>query len=109
MEQSKSLGEKYIDVARTTYTSVDALLEKQIDNYWNVDGDKALSDAWTGFTRFVLLKERPAEGYTWSGGRLTRKQTTSRPDDAWPDMWKFMSDTAKKGCKTKMGYRETKA
>ena len=36
----------------------------------------------------------------------TRKQTTSRPDDVWPDMWKFMADAAKK--RAKMGYRETK-
>ena len=28
-------------------------------------------------------------GYTWSGRRLTRKQTTSRPDNVWPDMWKI--------------------
>ena len=27
--------------------------------------------------------------------RLTRKQTTSRPDDVWPDMWKFVSDAVK--------------
>ena len=25
-----------------------------------------MSDAWTGFTRAVLLSERPPEGYTWS-------------------------------------------
>ena len=28
--------------------------------------------------------------------RLTRKHTTSRPDNVWPDMWKHMSDAAKK-------------
>ena len=25
------------------------------------------------------LKEKPPDGYTWSGERLTRKQKTSRP------------------------------
>ena len=70
------------------------MLEKQIEDYWNVDGENELSDAWTGFTRFVLLKERPPE---WVGvRRLPRIQKTSRPDDVWPDMWKFMSDAAKK-------------
>ena len=68
------------------------MLEKQIEDYWNVDGEKDLLDAWTGFTRFVLLKEKPPEGYAWSGERLTRKQKTSRPDDVWPDMQKFMSE-----------------
>ena len=64
-----------------------------------MEEERELSDAWTGFTRFVLLKERPPEGYTWSGRRLTRKQTTSRPDDVWPDMWKLMSYAAKKKAK----------
>ena len=71
--------------------------------------EKELSDAWTGFTRFVLLKARPPEGHTWSGRRLTRKTKNSRLDHVWPDMWQCMSGAAKKKAKTKMGYRETKA
>ena len=83
---------KYIHVARTK-------LEKHIEDYWK-DGDRELSDAWTGFTRFILLrKEWPSEGNTWCGWRLTSKQSTSRPDDIWPDMWKHMSDAAKKNAK----------
>ena len=31
-----------------------------------MDGDRELSDAWTGFTWFTILNERPPEGYTWS-------------------------------------------
>ena len=53
--------------------------EKLIDDYWNVDGNRELSDEWTGFTRFVLLNERPPDGYIWSGRRLTRKHTTPGP------------------------------
>ena len=33
------------------------------------------------------------------GGRLTRKQITSRPNDVWLDMWKHMSDAAKSKAK----------
>ena len=29
------------------------MLEKNVDDYWNVDGDRELSDAWTGFTKFT--------------------------------------------------------
>ena len=65
---------KYIDVTRTTHTSLDVLMEKLIEDYWNVDGERELSDAWTSFTRFILLNERPPDGCTWSGGRLTRKK-----------------------------------
>ena len=80
-------------------SSLDVLMEKHIEDYLNVNEERELSDAWTGFTRFVLLNERPPDGYTWSGERLTRKQTTSRPDDVWPDMWTHMSDAAKKKAK----------
>ena len=106
-EDSFPFPSKYIDVTRTTYTSLYVLLEKHIEDYWNVDGEKELSDAWTGFPRFILLNDKPPDGYTWSGVRLTRKQTTSRPDKVWPDMWKHMSDAAKKQSKAKLDHRET--
>ena len=99
---------KYFDVTRTTHTSLDFLLEKHIDDYWNVDGERELSDSWTGFTRFILLNQRPLDGYTWSGWRLTRKQTTSRPDNVWPDMWKRMSDAAKSKAKQKWAIEKPK-
>ena len=70
--------------------------EKHIEDYWNVDGDRELSDTWTGFTRFIFLNEKPLDGCTWSGKRLTRKQTTSRPDNVWPEMWKHVSDASKR-------------
>ena len=61
--------------------------ERRIDDYWNTNGSRDLSDSWTGFTQFTLLEEKPPEGYMWSGVRLTRKQLTSRPDHLWPELW----------------------
>ena len=84
------------------------MLEKNKEDYWNVDGERELSDAWTGFTRFILLNEGPPDGYTWSGRRLTRKQTTSRPDDVWPDMWTHVSDAAKKIAKQRWAVEKPK-
>ena len=52
-EESFLVPMKYIDVNRTTHTSLDVLSEKHIDDHWNVDGERELSDAWTGFTRFI--------------------------------------------------------
>ena len=63
---------KYIDVTRTTCTNLDVKLEKRIDDFWNIDGSRDLSDPWTGFTQFTLLEEKPPEGYMWSGRRFTR-------------------------------------
>ena len=68
--------------------------EKRIDDYWNIDGSRNLSDPWTGFTQFTLLEEKPPEGYMWSGERLTTK-LTSRPDHLWPESWKTMGNNAK--------------
>ena len=47
----------------TTYTetSLDVMLEKHIEDYWNVDVDRELSDTWTGFTRFILWNEKPPD------------------------------------------------
>ena len=87
-EESFPIPLKYIDVSRTTCTNLDVKQEKRIDDYWNVDGSRDLSDYWTGFTRFILLEEKPPDGYLWSGERLTREQLTSRPDQLWPEIWK---------------------
>ena len=90
-EESFPIPLKYIDVTGTTHTNLDVKQEKRIDDYWNIDG----SDPWTGFTQFTLLDEIAPDGYMWSGGRLTRKQLTSRPDHLWPELWKSMGKNAK--------------
>ena len=74
-EESFPLPLKYIDVTRTTDTT---------------------------------LHVRPPDGDTWSGVRLTRKQTTSRPDNVWPDMWKHMSDASKRKEKQKWTIEKPK-
>ena len=53
---------------------MDVKQEKHIDDYWNIDGSRDLSDPGTGFTQFTLLEEKPPNGYLWSGERFTRKQ-----------------------------------
>ena len=94
-EESFLIPLKYIDVSRTTHTNFDVKQEKRIDDYWNTDGPRDLSDLWTAFTQFILLEEKPPDGYMWSGERLTRKQLTSRPDHLWPELWKSMGKHAK--------------
>ena len=65
-------------MARKTKTSLDVLQEATIDDYWNMDGDKSLSEPWIGVTRFALLNKNPPERYIWVLGRLTKKQVTAR-------------------------------
>ena len=97
-EESLPIPLKYIDVTRNTQTNLDVKQEKRIDDYCNIDGSRDLSDPWTGFTQFTSLdeKKKTLDGYMWSGGRLTRKQLTSRPDHLWPELWKSMGKHAKR-------------
>ena len=86
---------KYMDVSRTTHTKLDVMQESRIDDYWNIDGSRDLSDSRTGFTQFTLLEEKPPDGSLWSGRRLTRKQLTSSPDHLWPEFWTKLERNAK--------------
>ena len=79
-EESFPIPLKYIDVSRTTRSNLDVMQERRIDDYWNIDGSRDLSDSWTGFTHFTLLEEKLPEGKMWSGERLTKRQATSRPE-----------------------------
>ena len=65
-EESFTIPLKYIDVSRTTHTNLDVMQERCIDDYWNIDGSRDLSDPWTGFTEFTLLGEKPPNGFMWS-------------------------------------------
>ena len=94
-EESFPIPLKYIDVSRTTRTNLDVKQERFVDDCWNIDGSRDLSDSWIGFTQFTLLEEKPSDGHMWSGERLTRKQLTSRPDHLWPELWGKMGMNAK--------------
>ena len=49
---------EYIDVTGSTHTDRDVMQEKKIDDCWNVDSSRHLSDSWKGFTKIILLKEK---------------------------------------------------
>ena len=67
-EESFPIPLKYIDVSRTTRTNMDVMQERRIDDCWNIDGSRDLSDSWTGFTQFSLFEEQTPDGYMWSEG-----------------------------------------
>ena len=52
---------KYIDVTRATFRNLDVLQEKRLDDCWNVDANRSLSDPWNQYTKFTLLKENPIQ------------------------------------------------
>ena len=82
-EESLPILLKYIDVTRTTHTSLDVLLEKHIEDYGNSDEDREMSDASTGFTRlFGWMKGHltdahgPVEEGDWRGNKRPQDLTT---------------------------------
>ena len=108
-EESFPVPLKYIDVSRTTKTNLDVKQEKRIDDYWNIDGSRDLSDSWTGSTQFTLLEEKRPNGCMWSGARLTKRQATSRPDHLWPELWTKLGRNAKLMEKQKWSVEKAKA
>ena len=107
-EESFPFPLKYIDVTRTTNTNLDVMRESRIDDYWNIDGSRDLSESWTGFTQFTLSSEKPPDGYMWSRGRLTRKQPASRPDHLWPEPWAKFGRNAQLKEKHKWSHEKPK-
>ena len=73
-EESLPSPLKYIDVTRTTCTSLDVLQEKRINEYCNVNMDRTSLDSWTGFRKFTWLSEKPPPGCVWSGSDLRRSK-----------------------------------
>ena len=62
---------KYIDVTRTTDTlGCNVVVVENIDDCWNVDGDRELSDTWTSFTgdcwKCCLLYGDTQEEHAWN-------------------------------------------
>ena len=107
-EETFSIPLKYIDAARSTLTDLDVMQEKKTDDDWNVDVNRSLSDSWKGFTKFTLLQETPPKGFTWSGERLTKIQTTTRPSHEWPEVWTQLGKAAQRREKQELANEKPK-
>ena len=84
-----------IDVQRQTKTSIIVLHEGMIDDHWNMEGDKSLSEPWIGVTQFALPNKKTV-GKMWVQGRLTKTQVTTRPENIWPKGWSSMSKNSRR-------------
>ena len=56
----------------------------------------------------MLCKKAASDGKMWSGGRLTKRQATSRPDHLWPELWTKLARNAKLREKQKWAIGEPK-
>ena len=100
---------KFIDVIRHTFTNIDSGSEQSIRDVWKGEPEdqRELMEEWTGSTTFELLKPLPPPGYRWINGRLTRDQTTTRPDHIFPETWPSISKR-QKGIEIQKGEEERK-
>ena len=65
-------------MTRATSASLDIMLEKSIDDYWNGDGDRDLSVTWAGFTRFTIL-----DGKTTGWIHMVRVETDKKANEIY--------------------------
>ena len=93
---------KHIDVTRTTYTSLDVLLEKRIEDYWNVDGEKRLVRCMDRIHKICSSKGKATGSLHMVQGE-TCKETNNVSS-----LWKFLSDAAKKKAKQRWAIEKPK-
>ena len=67
-EETFPIPLKYTDVTRSTHADLDVVQEERVDDFWNVDSNRSLSDSWKGCTKFTLLQEKPPTGCMCPGG-----------------------------------------
>ena len=79
----------------TLTSHLDVKQGRRIDDHWNIDGSRDLSDPWTGFTHLLYSMKNLLTDIYGPGERLTGKQLTSRPDHLWSELWKSMGKHAK--------------
>ena len=65
-----------------------------MDDNWNIDGDRNLSEPWTSFTQLTILNEKPLDGFLWARRRLTKIQATTKPGHLWPEILSGMSTSS---------------
>ena len=110
---------KYIDIIRSTRTTLESPSEKSFDDYWNVPyrdsegndpkpSNRELSEYWTGQTTFTLLRPPPPEGREWVLGRLTKKQKSLRPPTIWPEIWCSLSPKQKEQARAEWAKEKPK-
>ena len=56
-ESSLPFPLNYDDVVQRTSIAMDFLREHEIDDYWNVEGDRKMSKPWTRFTPFITTEK----------------------------------------------------
>ena len=69
--------------------------EKRIDDYWNVDSNRSLSDSWKGFTKFTPLTKKSPSDFCGLGGDWQKfKRLRDQIMYVWPEVWSKIGKAA---------------
>ena len=109
-EESFSMPLRYIDFIRRTHTTLDVLQESRMDDYGNHDGDRNLSESWTGLRSSQCKMENLYRRRCVVRGAADKK-FKQLPDlvHLWPEMWSGMSKSSTTKGKAAAGCRGTEA
>ena len=72
-EESFPIPLKYIDVSKTTRTNLDVVQERRIDDYWNIDGSRDLSDYCQVSLSLLYQKRNVQTDICGPGGETDKK------------------------------------
>ena len=100
-----------ITLNRASNCTEESILPNPTTIHWRDQSNKydLGCDAWTPHGRLWEYRdEKPPDLKTWSGERLPKKQTTSRPDYLWPETRKGMSEAAQRKEKQKWTIEKPK-
>ena len=76
-EESFPIPLKYIDVSRTTHTKLYVKQERRIDDYWNIDGSRILSNLGQISLNLLYWKKNLQKDICDPGG--DRRENSSHP------------------------------
>ena len=76
-EETFPIPLNYIDVTGATHTNLDVLQEKRVDDCWNVDVNRSLTESWKGFMKFTHSVERTTfQGKYMARGAARKNSST---------------------------------
>ena len=82
--------------------------ERRIDDYWNIDGSRDLSDSWAGFTQFTLLEENLPTDLCGPGRDLQENSLHPGQIILWTELWRGMARNAKLKERQKWSHEKPK-
>ena len=108
-EESFPFPLRYIDVSRITQTNLDVMQVSRIDDYWNIDGSRDLSDFLDRFHSVYSIRwETSRQIYVVRGETDKTGKRHPGQDHLWPELWTKLGRNAELKEKQKRSIEKPK-